>query len=1072
MFDETTGVTNMVLLDDCDEEKLIENLKKRLEKNIIYTYIGEVLISVNPYKPLSEYYDKFMFKNYNKSHAEENPHIFAISAKVFASLKEYRQDQCILISGESGSGKTEASKKVLEYIAKATSSDDIVQIIKDKLLVANSVLEAFGNAKTRNNDNSSRFGKYMDVQFDHMDQPIGGNILNYLLEKSRVIKQAHNERNYHIFYQLVNGADKWLAELLEIDKDIGYEYLRTDKNDSCDSFEDHQTFDEDSKKYKETLQAFKTLEFDLEETMDVLKIIASILHLGNVKVRAHDEICKIENIGTVFLVADLLGVPKDDLIFALTNKTIKAHDEVIQSSLDVETSNFAKDALAKAIYSRLFEWLVAHINRTLKTTVSKNGGRFNKNKSIGILDIYGFEILHNNGFEQFCINYCNEKLQKLFLDLTIKSEQQEYLNEGIEWTHIEYFDNTFICDMIEERHKGIISCLEDESLKHTDTGNNMILLNELARRFKHHKHFSCFQSTDCQIKKTIISPAEFLIVHFAGAVKYDASSFLEKNNDSLFGNLSQIMSNSTNIIIKSCFSDCLTPNKKIPETTIKQFKNSLNQLIITLKSKQPSYIRCIKPNHHKIPGNFDVEVVRNQVKYMGLVEILHIRKAGFTYRGKLEEFLDRYKSLCPDTWPNWKGRFTTAGDAVARLIDHLEYTVEDCKIGKTKVLIKHPRTVFDIENRFRASKHLLAATIQATWRGHVARVKYTQLKTTTIRCQWLIRRHLRRERLRRIKEHEIVVQKIVFIQKNVRRMLAMSAYKKKWNAALTIRNFIKGFMTINDPPNAYNCRFKTYRYKKYLIDLSETLPKSLIDYRWPEPPTCCVEISQYLMTLHRAWLSRIYRLDLAKRPGLYERLQFKLAASEIFKGKKSMYPESLKINFDNDRCGILRQLINVFPEDSNFNTTYMYATKVTKFNRRGYKRRERILAITANAIIFVEKTDKNQKIKDHLPLKYVTSLQMTSGTDNFLLIKVSGELEKSKGDVLLEVPHLVECVTIISAQSFTGTIDFIDMQTNSSMKHNIKNLKNPGYIEFIPVNVTERKGEIRKGSSGNLTITG
>ncbi|XP_003248976.4 unconventional myosin-Ic-like [Acyrthosiphon pisum] len=344
----------------------------------------------------------------------------------------------------------------------------------------------------------------------------------------------------------------------------------------------------------------------------------------------------------------------------------------------------AKDALAKAIYSRLFEWLVTHINKTLKTSVRKTDGRTSKNKSIGILDIYGFEILQNNGFEQFCINYCNEKLQKLFLDLTLKSEQQEYLSEGIEWTVVDYFDNGIICDMIEERHKGIISCLEDESLKQTDVCNNLILLNELARRFKEHEHFSCYQTAnDPQFKRTIILPTEFVIKHFAGTVTYNASSFLEKNNDSLFGNLSQIMSSSTNEIIKTIFSDCQTPNKKIPETTIKQFKKSLNRLINTLSSKEPSYIRCIKPNNYKESDNFDEEVISQQVKYMGLVEILRIRKAGFAYRGQFEVFLNRYKCLCPDTWPDWTRRFGgVAVDAVKRLIEHLQYTNEDYKIGK------------------------------------------------------------------------------------------------------------------------------------------------------------------------------------------------------------------------------------------------------------------------------------------------------------------------------------------------------------------------------------------------------
>ncbi|XP_027849458.2 unconventional myosin IC [Aphis gossypii] len=1071
-FEETTGIANMVLLENADEKILIENLKKRLRKNIIYTCIGEVLISVNPYKTLSIYSDKLMLKYYNKNYVEEIPHIFATSAKVFKSLKEYRREQCILISGESGSGKTEASKKVLEFIAKATHGDHIIQMIKDKLLVANLVLEAFGNAKTCNNDNSSRFGKYMDVEFNPMGQPIGGNILNYLLEKSRVVKQAKNERNYHIFYQLINGADKWLAELLEIDKDVDYFYVRTEKNDN-DGFE-NETINEDSNKYKETLNALQILEFNLEEKMDILKIVASILHLGNVKVLERDQMSKIENISAIRIVADLLGVPKNDLILALTNKTIRAHGEVIQSHLDVEMSIFAKDALAKAIYSRLFEWLVMHINKTLKTTVRKNSGRISKNKSIGILDIYGFEILEINGFEQFCINYCNEKLQKLFLDLTLKSEQEEYLSEGIEWTVVEYFDNGIICNMIEERHKGIISCLDDESLKQTDVCNNLIFLNELAKRFKEHEHFSCYQTAnDPLIKKTIILPTEFIIKHFAGAVTYDASNFLEKNNDFLFGNLSQIMSHSTNAIIKSIFSDCQTPNKKIPETTIKQFKKSLNRLINTLSSKEPSYIRCIKPNNYKESDNFDEEVISKQVKYMGLVEILRIRKAGFAYRGQFEIFLNRYKSLCPDTWPDWKRRYGgVAVEAVKRLIEHLQYTNEDYKIGKTKIMIKNPQTIFEIENRFQASKHTLATIIQSVWRGYMARKRYTKTRTLVIHCQRLARQRLRYRRSLQLRAFKLVTQKIVFVQKNIRRLLAVRAYNRTRNAGLTIINFIKGFLSRNDPPNAYNRRFIVYKQTKYLIELSEALPQSLIDYRWPNPPNCCVEVSALLKAMHRDWLSRVYRANLAKSPETYERLKFKLTASEIFKGKKLIYPESLKFDFNIDRAGILQKLINTNQQNSeNPKIVYLYASEVTKFDRRGYRPRVRILIITTENILIIKKSDKNQTIKDQLPLEHITNLQMTSGMDNFLLIKVSEKLEKSKGDVLLEVPYLVECVTALSKQA-PGIVEFINMQENSCMKHDMKNSKNPGFIEFIPVAVSERKGEIRKGNNGNLTITG
>ncbi|XP_050424752.1 unconventional myosin IC [Adelges cooleyi] len=1065
-----TGVANMVLLNNCDENQLIGNLKKRLRKGLIYTYIGDVLVSVNPYKPLPIYSEKLMMQYYSKNDVEDMPHVYATSANAFKSLKEYHREQCILISGESGAGKTEASKRVLQFIATASRG---VESIKDKLIVSNSVLEAFGNAKTTNNDNSSRFGKYMDVQFDLLGRPVGGNVLNYLLEKSRVVKHRCHERNYHIFYQLINGADEWLTQLLEIDKGVDYVYLKAGGH--ANGNQPEKEVDDDAIKYKETLKALQVLEFDLNEKMDVLKIVASILHLGNLVVNEYEGKSKIQNDGTTRIAAELLGVPKDDLAFALLNKTIEANGEVIRSHLDVATSNYARDALAKAIYSRLFEWLVSHINKTLQPTptVLKRRHRLNKTKSIGILDIYGFEILQNNGFEQFCINYCNEKMQKFFVDLTLKAEQDEYLNEGVEWTPVKYFDNGIICEMIEDRNRGIISCLDDENLRRADASNGTFL-HELAERIKDHEYFTCYQLADLRTKKKAISPMEFEIVHFAGTVRYDASEFLEKNNDPLFGDLSQVMSKSTNEIVKTIFSDCKTPNKKIPETTLKQFKKSLNLLIETLVTKQPSYIRCIKPNEDKDPDEFDWELVRNQVTFLGLGEILRIRKAGFAFRDLFASFLKRYKCLCPDTWPHWNYTFD-AVDAVRRLVQYIGFTDKEYKIGKTKILIKHPKTVFEIEARFQKQKNAIATIIQKSWRGYRARKRFLLLKIAATRCQRAFRRRQRHRRLLKIKEYEIVTGRVILIQKNVRRFLAARKYRKMLNTIAIIRNFIKGFITRNGPPNEYNRRFIGYKRARYLVALSESLPKDLLSNKpYPVPPTCCSEAFEHIKRLHRVWLSRIYRLKLAKNPVLHEQLKFKLLASEIFNGKKASYPESVCYGFREDRHNVITGFkLCALSSGSSTGAAaeYLYATCVTKFDRRGYKPRPRILAITKDALMLAEKNDKIQKNKDVVPLRQITGLHMTDGLDGFLLIRVSDRLETCKGDILLEVPHLVECVTVVSKQ-VPGLAEFVNMKKSVCMQHRIRKSKNPGIVEFILVGDCQQKGVISKGSKGNLTITG
>ncbi|XP_050532975.1 unconventional myosin IC [Daktulosphaira vitifoliae] len=1069
---DSDGMANMVLLNKCDENQLIRNLKKRFQKGLIYTYIGDILVSVNPYRMLSIYTNKLIFKYYSKNDVEDMPHVFATSANAFKSLNEYHREQCILISGESGSGKTETSKKVLQFIATVSRG---VETIKDKLIVSNIVLEAFGNAKTINNDNSSRFGKYMDVQFDQSGQPIGGNVLNYLLEKSRVVKHRGQERNYHIFYQLINGADEYLTQLLEIDKEVDYSYLKPYGYNYDNSHPQKNHDEEDSIKYRETLEALQVLEFDLDEKMNILKIVASILHLGNIKINQCDGKCKIDNTSTMRIVTELLGVPEADLNFALTNKTIEANGEVIRSQLDLETSIYARDALAKAIYSRLFEWLVSHINKTLQPTsiTPRKTNRNNKTKSIGILDIYGFEILQNNGFEQFCINYCNEKMQKFFVDMTLKAEQEEYLSEGVEWTPVKYFDNKIICDMIEDRNRGIISCLNDENLIQADA-SSVKFLHELSERIKDHEYFTCYELADLQSKKKAIALMEFEIVHFAGTVRYDASDFLEKNNDPLFCDLSQVMSKSTNEIIKVIFSDCKTPNKKIPETTLKQFKRSLNQLIKTLITKQPSYIRCIKPNDFKDPTEFNWELVRNQVTFLGLGEILRIRKAGFAFRDLFVSFLTRYKCLCPDTWPHWNKKFKPV-EAVRRLIQYLGFTDNEYKIGKNKILIKHPKTVFDIETRFQSQRHILVTTIQSLWRGHITRKRFLKLKDVTIQCQRIFKERQRQRRLHKIKEYEIVSGRVILIQKNVRRFLAIRKYRKILNAMAVIRKFIRGFITRNEPPNKYNHRFIGYKRARFLISLSKSLPKNLIsDQSWPEPPDCCSEALSHIKKLHRVWLSQVYRLELGKNPELYEQLKFKLHASDIFKGKKASYPESVRYKFQVNRDGFMTDFkLSTSSNDFDEGTIneYLYASWITKFDRRGYKPRKRLLIVTKDVLVFVEKTDKYSKTKDVVPLKYISGLQMTNGLDNFLLISVSNQLEFSKGDILLEVPYLIEFVTVI-AKRICGQVEFADMQRNVYMQHRIKNMKNPGTIDFILVGDCKQKGVISRGNKGHLTITG
>lgn len=378
---DRVGVQDFVLLEDFQSETaFIDNLRKRFNEDLIYTYIGQVLVSINPYKKLPIYDPATIQYYHGRNFFEAPPHIFALADTAYQSLSKENLDQCILISGESGSGKTESSKKVLEFIAAATGHKKQVEEVNDKLIGSNPVLEAFGNAKTNRNDNSSRFGKYMDIQFNFQGDPIGGNILNYLLEKSRVVHQFTGERNFHIFYQmLAGGSDETLRKLFLKRNLDTYYYLSNGTKGTVDSIDD-------GSQYKEVIKAMKTMEMNQQEQDDLFSIVASVLHMGNVGFTEEDGIAQILKPGSVEAVATLLGCDVKQLADAFTHRTIDARGDVVVSPLNRELAIYARDALAKAVYDRLFTWLVTRLNKSLQPVRDPP-----RKMVIGILDIYGLK---------------------------------------------------------------------------------------------------------------------------------------------------------------------------------------------------------------------------------------------------------------------------------------------------------------------------------------------------------------------------------------------------------------------------------------------------------------------------------------------------------------------------------------------------------------------------------------------------------------------------------------------------------------------------------------------------------
>uniref|UniRef100_A0A9L0SQ26 Unconventional myosin-X n=1 Tax=Equus caballus TaxID=9796 RepID=A0A9L0SQ26_HORSE len=689
------GVDDMATLTEFHGGSIMHNLHQRYKRNQIYTYIGSIIASVNPYKTIAGLYERATMERYSKCHLGElPPHVFAIANECYRCLWKRHDNQCVLISP---------------------------------------IMEAFGNAKTVYNNNSSRFGKFVQLNICQKGNIQGGKIVDYLLEKNRVVRQNPGERNYHIFYALLAGLEHEEREEFYLSVPENYHYLN---QSGC--VEDKTISDQES--LREVIMAMEVMQFSKEEVREVLRLLAGILHLGNIEFITAGG-AQVSFKLALGRSAELLGLDPTQLTDALTQRSMFLRGEEILTPLNVQQAADSRDSLAMALYARCFEWVIKKINSRIK-------GK-DDFKSIGILDIFGFENFEVNHFEQFNINYANEKLQEYFNRHIFSLEQLEYSREGLVWEDIDWVDNGECLDLIEKK-LGLLALINEES--HFPQATDSTLLEKLHSQHANN-HFYV---------KPRVAVNNFGVKHYAGEVQYDVRGILEKNRDTFRDDLLNLLRESRFDFIYDLFEHVSSRNnqdtlkcgsKHRRPTVSSQFKDSLHSLMATLSSSNPFFVRCIKPNTQKMPDQFDQAVVLNQLRYSGMLETVRIRKAGYAVRRPFQDFYKRYKVLMRNVAlpEDIRGKCTA-------LLQLYDATNSEWQLGKTKVFLRESLEQ-KLEKRREEEVTRAAMVIRAHVLGYLARKQYRKVLYCVVIIQKNYRAFLLRRRFLHLKKAAIVFQK-------------------------------------------------------------------------------------------------------------------------------------------------------------------------------------------------------------------------------------------------------------------------------------------------------------------------
>ncbi|KAH1120968.1 hypothetical protein J1N35_004128 [Gossypium stocksii] len=764
------GVNDLIQLSYLNEPSVLQNLKYRYSRDMIYSKAGLVLIAVNPYKDVQIYGEEFVTSYRQK--ATDSPHVFATADTAYNGMMNGGVSQSIIISGESGAGKTETAKMAMRYLAALGGGNGR---IGRKILETHCILEAFGNAKTSKNDNSSRFGKLTEIYFTEMGKISGAEIQTFLLEKSRVVQLATGERSYHIFYQLCAGAPPTLREKLNLKMASEYNYLIQSDSLVINGVDD-------AKKFQKLVEALDIVQMCKEEQEQAFAMIAAVLWLGNISFQSIDNEHYVEASADEALTsaARLMGCTPHELNQALSTHKVQAGKDSFAKKLTLQQAIDSRDALAKFIYASLFDWLVEQINKSLGVHKKYMG------RSISILDIYGFESFKKNSFEQFCINYANERLQQHFNRHLFKLEQEEYGLDGIDWTKVDFEDNQECLDLFEKKPLGIFSLLDEESNFPNSTDFT------LANKLKQHLHSSPYFKGD--------RGRAFGVRHFAGEVLYDTNGFLEKNRDSLNSELVQLLSSCNSqlprLFARKRINQSLKPT--ISSDTPKQsvgtnFKGQLFKLMHQLENTKPHFIRCIKPNCKQLPDTYEEELVLQQLRYCGILEVVKISRAGYPTRMTHLEFAERYGFLLLET--NASQDPLSISVAVLKQFNVLP---DMYRVGYTKLYLRTGQ-IGALEDR---RKQVLQGVIQVQkyFRGHRARRLFHELNkgAKTIQsfvCGENIRRKyaIEANRCSSFASHLLDEQlaSVIYLQSVIRGWLARRDFNNMHNLKLLNRESVK-----------------------------------------------------------------------------------------------------------------------------------------------------------------------------------------------------------------------------------------------------------------------------------------